>query len=391
MSKANLTIALAAAPVLLAAQNVNVVNAYNHMKANELPKAVEYIELATQDPKTGISEKTWRYRGEIYFRIFTGDDQALKAQFPDAASKSVESYFKANEFDAKGSYKRDNDRLLRQLQGLSLNAGNEAFTNKRFDDAIGLYAVSERVAKGFGEADTNAIFNSALAFDSKGDNAGAIRRYRDAIAAGYPGSEVYRYLASVHRRSDDMNGAIEATRDGLKRFPKDKDLNMDFVTYLLQADRSEEAETSVQNALKIDPDNAVLWSVLGSLYDKRANAASEAGNEADMNMWYNKAEEAYTNSITKDPTVIDAYFNIGVLYNNRAAFEYEKCNKLRSDKDYLKCKEGADAVYMKALPYFEKAHELKPDDNQVIGQLMKLYAKMNDQAKYEVMKAKMTK
>ena len=38
------------------------------------------------------------------------------------------------------------------------------------------------------------------------------------------------------------------------------------------------------------------------------------------------------------------------------------------------------------MPYFEKAHELRPDDKPTMQQLKKLYAKTNDTAKYEAMK-----
>jgi ferritin-like metal-binding protein YciE len=55
------------------------------------------------------------------------------------------------------------------LQGQSLNAGNDAFTAKNYDEAIARYGMSERIAKAFGQVDTNAIFNSALAYESKGD------------------------------------------------------------------------------------------------------------------------------------------------------------------------------------------------------------------------------
>ena len=46
----------------------------------------------------------------------------------------------------------------------------------------------------------------------------------------------------------------------------------------------------------------------------------------------------------------------------------------------------ADDIYVKAVPFFEQAHELKKDDVPTIQQLMKLYAKTGDQAKYATMK-----
>ncbi|MBL7954068.1 MAG: tetratricopeptide repeat protein [Flavobacteriales bacterium] len=368
----------------LSAQNSNVVSAYNYMQDGDLAKAVEFIEPATQDAKTGAAEKTWRYRGDIYRLIAMGEDAALKSAFPDALDKAVESYLKANELDTKGSYKIENVKALGALQGLSLNTGNDAFTAKNYDAAIANYARSEKIAKAFGVADTNAIFNSALAYESKGDAANAITRYREAIAAGYKKAEVYRYIASLQRKGDDLNGAIATIGEGRSKFPDDKELILDEMSYLLAADRSAEAEESVKLGLSKDPNNAVLWSILASLYDKKASDAKE---EAAMVEWYTKAEEAYKKSIELDPKFFDSYFNIGVLYNNRAAFEYEKCNKIKSDTEYTKCKTVADAIYVKAIPYFEQAHELKADDVQTIQQLMKLYAKNGDQDKYAKMKA----
>lgn len=388
MKQQILTITALAFSGALSAQNANVVNAFNYMKDGQLAKAVEYIEPATQDAKTGMNEKTWRYRGDIYRMIALGSDEALKAQFPDAIDKAAESYMKANELDAKGSYKRENGQALQALQGASLNAGNDAFGKKDYQLAIARYRTSERIAKSFGQADTNAIFNRALAYESAGDAANAVASYREAIAAGYHKPEVYRYIAGLQRKGDDLNGAIATTREGLARFPGNKELMLDEMTYLLQADRSAEAEASVTAALEKDPRNAVLWSVLGGLHDKKAG---DAKDDAARTAAYTKAEEAYLKAIEIDPKLFDAYFNVGVVYNNRAAAEYEKCNAIKDDAQYMKCKKVADDIYLKAVPYFEKAHELNDKDLQTIQQLIKLYGKTNDQAKYEAMKAKLAK
>ena len=372
----------------LHAQNANVVNAYNHMKSGELTEAAGYIDQAILDAKTGANEKTWRYRGDIYRLIV--QDSTLAQQFPEAMEKSIESYLKATELDTKGSYRTENVQALGALQGMSLNRGNDAFTAKDFDRAIAYYGQSEKIAKAFGQVDTNAVFNSALAYESKGDTAMAIQRYRESIELGYNKPEVYRYISGLQRRSGNLDGAIATTREGMEKFPNDKDLILDLMSYLLAADRTEEAEEMVKLAIEKDPQNAVLYSVQGSLYDSKANPKEgDAPPEAEMLKWYEEAERAYKKSIELDPKFFDAYFNVGVLYNNRAAYEYEKCNQIKNDAEYMKCKKGADEIYLKAVPYFEKAHELRPDDVQTIQQLMKLYAKTNDQEKYQVMKNKL--
>ena len=112
-------------------------------------------------------------------------------------------------------------------------------------------------------------------------------------------------------------------------------------------------------------------------------------DQATKDELFGKAEGAYKAAIEADPEFFDAYFNIGVLYNNRAADMYEQRNSIKSDKEYMACKEKADAVYLAAKPYFEQAHNMKPDDAATIQQLMKLYAKTNDTAKFQEMKAKL--
>ena len=52
-----LTILCATATLGLAAQNANVVNAYNYMKDGDLAKAAEYIEPAITDVKTQVRGK----------------------------------------------------------------------------------------------------------------------------------------------------------------------------------------------------------------------------------------------------------------------------------------------------------------------------------------------
>jgi tetratricopeptide (TPR) repeat protein len=384
-----LTAALATSALGLFAQNANVVSAYNYMNDGKLDKAVEYIEPATSDAKTGASEKTWRYRGNIYRLIALGDDEALKAKYPNAIDLAVESYLRANELDVKGSYKVENVQALGALQGASLNAGNDDFMAKNYDEAIRRYAVAERIAKAFGQVDTGAIQNAAIAYEAKGDASMAIQRYRDLIALGYNDPKVYLDISTLEQRLGNTDGAISSVQEGRMRFPDNKELILHEMNCLLAADRSEEAEKSVALAIQADPDNAVLYSIQGSLFDKKAVLATEAKNETAMNQWYDKAEAAYKTSIEKDPKFFDSYFNIGVLYNNRASNEYEKCNAIKSEDEYAKCKAKADETFLKGVPYMEQAHQLDANDRQTIQQLMKLYGKMGDQAKFDAMKAKL--
>ncbi len=369
------------------AQNSNVVSAYMALEDNKLAEAAGYIEPTITNEGTMVKEKTWRYRGMIYQRIAFSDDAAIKAQFPDAMEKSIASFTKAKELDTKGAEKEGNDKALRGLQAMALNAGNDAFTAKEYDKAILLYAQSEGIAKSFGETDSNAVFNSALAYESKGDQAQALARYQQCIAIGYDKAEIYRYAASLQKRAGDLNAAISTTQAGRKRHPNDKDLMLDEVAFLQEAGRVSEVKASAISALEKDPGNCVLYSVLASIYE--AEADPKGGTrpaETEMYKLYEQAEASYKKSIECDPKFFDSYFNIGVLYNNRAAYEYEKANNEKDDVKYQKLKKVADDIYVKAVPYFEQAHQLKPEDVPTIKQLKTLYAKAQNTAKFEEMK-----
>ncbi len=368
------------------AQNSAVTSAFMAMGDNKLDEAAGYIEPTILHETTMLKEKTWRYRGQIYQRIAYGDDAALKAKYPDALEKSIASFIKAKELDTKNAEKADNDKALRGLQAMALNAGNDAFTAKEYDKAILLYGQSESIAKNFGEVDSNAVFNSALAFESKGDHAEALKRYQQCISIGYDKPEIFRYASSLQQRNGDLNGAIATTQAGRKRHPNDKELMLDEVAQLQQAGRIGEVETSVAAALEKDPGNCVLHSLQASIYEGKADPkGGTKPAEAEMYALYDKAEASYKKSIECDPNFFDSYFNIGVLYNNRAAYEYEKANNEKDDVKYEKLKKGADEIYVKAIPYFEKAHELKPDDRPTIAQLKTLYAKQQNNVQFDEM------
>ena len=58
-------------------------------------------------------------------------------------------------------------------------------------------------------------------------------------------------------------------------------------------------------------------------------------------------------------------------------------------KNTLKQLIEANVVYAKALPYMEKAYELKPDDVYAMRSLKELYYRLKQTDKYNAIKAKL--
>ncbi len=81
--------------------------------------------------------------------------------------------------------------------------------------AIDGYMQSERIAKAFGRVDSNAVFNSALAYEAKGDTAMAMERYAECIKMKHDSRELFRYLASMQKRTGNPDEALATTKEGL--------------------------------------------------------------------------------------------------------------------------------------------------------------------------------
>lgn len=369
------------------AQNSNVVSAYNYMRSGDLARAVEFIDPAVENATTSTKEKTWRYRGDIYRLIALGEDAALKQKFPDAMAKAVASYEKAMELDTKGSYKRDNQTGLRGLQVEAFNGGNDAFQAQQYTQAVALYEQSEHIAKLFGQTDTNAVYNSALALENAGDKAGAIKKLQQCLAIGYKIPDVYRSLSNLQKQSGDTNGALATLSAARAAHPGSKEIMLDELALLMELGRSDEVEKSLDAAIAADPTNVNLLLVKGQILDQKGTPKEgEKLSDADINKYSQAAEEAYKKAMEVDPKNFDAPYNIGVLYNNRAAYAYDKCASIKDDNAYTKCKKAADQIFLNAIPFFEKAHELDPADKSSMQQLRKLYAVTGNTAKFEAMK-----
>ena len=90
----------------------------------------------------------------------------------------------------------------------------------------------------------------------------------------------------------------------------------------------------------------------------------------------------------------DTQYGLGAAYINKAADMFLKANDIMDVNKYTTAIDEANVVYAKALPYMEKAVELKPDDVYALRSLQELYYRLKQKdpalnAKYEQVRAKL--
>jgi tetratricopeptide (TPR) repeat protein len=185
---------------------------------------------------------------------------------------------------------------------------------------------------------------------------------------------IYTYRAVVK----DTVKAIFAAERARKQFPEDPELKQDEITLLIIANKVDEAKEHIQEAIDKNPDDHILYYEMGYLYDASDNL-DEAIN------WYKK-------SIEKNPEYFDALYNLGVDYYNKGADILHKAQDMDLDtykKEGKKVEQEANEIFKQALPYFERAHEARPDDVPTLETLQTLYSLMKEYDKVNEVQQKL--
>lgn len=106
-----------------------------------------------------------------------------------------------------------------------------------------------------------------------------------------------------------------------------------------------------------------------------------------------KAIEYYEKALQLKPDYEAALINIAVLKLSAEDKLVEEMNSLgnsRADNQrYDELKEERKQIYTETLPYLDKALELNPNNPEVVRTMMNIYGQLADDAKYKEMKAKL--
>ena len=159
-------------------------------------------------------------------------------------------------------------------------------------------------------------------------------------------------------------------------------MNEEIRLYILTG-RTEELITKLNESIESAPDNENLYFTRASLY--------EGKKELD------KAIADYKKAIEINPDLMDANYNLGVIYFNQGAEKANAANSLKSNEEFEKAKKVFEEKFRSAAPYLEKSLELNPkktEDDQSLYkstlQILKLlYARTNETEKYNKIKAQL--
>jgi tetratricopeptide (TPR) repeat protein len=384
MQKLLVSAGLVLLSVATMAQSNKVLSAYNYLNRGDLIEAKEAIDAAAVHEKTMNDPKTFLYRGNIYYELYTSKDEKYAAYKKGALDEAAASYDKALE-TIDNSRKVNKSEVMNQYYRLInsyYSSGNDA---NQAGDFGGASQEFEKVAllreNVFEEFDTVAYYYAGFLASKNEETDRAIALLQKVAPTGYEGSGVYYEIARLQMSKEDTDAASATIDEGLSKYPGDNNLML-LQTNLFLKDESKmgEAIENLNATIASDPNNAALYYARGALLQKDSTRLAEA--EAD-----------FKKTIELDPNHFEANYNLGALYVNQSGAIQDEMNALdfSAQKEYDALKVQRDELFTKAIAPLEKALELEPEEKGVRAILLELYGKTGQTEKYNEMKSSLSK
>jgi Flp pilus assembly protein TadD len=372
---------------IISAQKHNVVNASIALRNEEYVDAKKYIDEAYETESTSNDAKMWNYRSQIYLQI------ALKKSDLDANAifKATEAHLKCLQTDKKGrvivrKWTAKEDVLARTIQcGYKLfNKAIEEYNSGNYKSSLKHYAAiseiipldtEDQLKRGNITRET-ILYNSFFSSNKLKDNAKSKELLQQLVDINFNEPAIFVHMSSILIEEGETDKALEYLALGRESFEEDQGLINTEINLYIQLGRTSELIGKLGEAIALDEENELLYFNRGTIYDQ----------EGDIN----NAEKDYITAIALNPSAFGANYNLGALYFNQGVETKNKANATSNNSLYEKLNNEADAVFAKALPFLETAHNLNTDDKNTLLSLKQLYYLKSDYAKSEKMKKLIT-
>lgn len=361
------------------AQKGKVTSAQSYIEQGELGKAKEAIDQAMVNESSMNWFNTFFVKGKLCQAVFESDKPEVKSFYTDPLDEAYTSYEKAMELDVKGGTKK---KIITQLvyNSLAVNLyaqGSNRFVEKDFAGALKSFETQIKITesdKYVGAVDTGMYYNAGLAAVNSGKSAEAIKYFEKCAEMKYLGVTPYFQMSECYMVLGDTAKAESLLTGLTAKFPDDKNVILNLIDLYIKSGKNTEALKYIQDAKVVEPDNYSLYFAAGIIYLNETK--------------YDEAIVELTKSIELKGDLYDTQYGIGAAYINKASDMFVKANEIMDVKKYTEAIDIANSVYAKALPYMEKALELKPDDIYAMKSLKELYYRLKQTDKYNAIKAK---
>ncbi|MDL2224368.1 tetratricopeptide repeat protein, partial [Bacteroidales bacterium OttesenSCG-928-M06] len=323
----------------------------------------------------------------------SGEKSDSDKMYP-ALVRSIPYLVKADSLDilpdekgrVKSKYRKDIQAILQENWPYIYNAGNYYYEKKNYQNAYKYFKLygdlpklamfdempfrSEAIIEG-DTIKTTVRYYAGIAAALIPDRDAAIEIFEEIKDYGILEDEIYKQLASQYHHKEDTVNYSRILKLGAEKFPNDSYYLLNLINITLAQGNVEEAEDFILKAIEVTPGNAQLYDVLGLVYE------------------HNKDIDGSISVIKKalevNPDYPEALTHLGRLYYNLGVEKRANTNAFDSKVNYEKEMEQVNAYFKESIPYFEKALQLQPKNEEAIFALRNMYYSLGMNDEYEKM------
>ena len=193
----------------------------------------------------------------------------------------------------------------------------------------------------------------------------------------YEAISVNQFLYQEYVALKDTAKFVQTLQDAIVRFPGEPWFLQNLINYYIFSGQEQTAVEYLAKAIEREPNVAQYHHIKGNLDENLGN--------------YDAALADFDEALRCDPNLADAMAGKGRVYYNQAVKLNEAAALIQDNKAYKKALEEMNGVFRQSLPFFEKAHEMEPENRDYMIVLKGLYYRFHDDAKYEAIVEEMNK
>ncbi len=361
----------------------------------DFAKAEQIINDALVNPESKDDAATWDVAGYVQKRINEKEMEKAYLRQPYDTLRAYNSvlnmynyWMKADELaeipDEKGKvknkYRKPNAATMLIERPNLVNGGIQHFNLNENAEALKFFGMYIDAAKHPMFEKENLLQNDTLIPQIAYYASLAAARLEDYPAvlkyAPYAendkevGQYAMEFISTAYLAQGDTVKWINSLQEGIKKYPTYPFFFGHLIDYYSNSNKFNEAMVFADNMLSNEPTNPFFLYVKGYLYHNMKE--------------YDKALEFYKKTIEQDPAYADAYSNIGLVYRQQAQEFADQATADLNDPKYEQDQQTLRKFYEEAKPYYEKARELKPDDQNLWLQgLYAIYYNLNMGPEFE--------
>ena len=381
MKKVLILLAVLLTANVMTAQKKDRTDAFMYNRNGQYEKAIQSIEKCVNHEQfLGMKPKdqatAWLYRATIYQNVLQSTDPQVRALAPDALEKAYESLLNISKADP--SFVKDNAQdvypRIASIQNRYYTEGADNYNTANYEVAANAFKKAYDISLSLNAVDTTSLIYAANACMKQHNYEQALAYFTDLKNIGYDKVDLYKDLAATYNGLGDEAKAFEMINLGLEKYPGDASMIIEKVNVYLKQGKGEEAINDLKQLNELDPNNASILFILGTIYGDENNDVYDS----------DKAIQYYEEAINVNPQYYDAVYNLGAMYISLSNKLKAQANDLpiEKQKEYEELVKQAEDLVRTGLPYVKQAYDAQPtpEVKQVL-KTMYVQLKMNDEAK----------